>query len=311
MDSIRKWFVVYLKGVAMGAADAVPGVSGGTIALITGIYERLIDALSIPETEQIKQGFKAFFNRDYQKILKLATALDIPFLSILGIGVISSLILVLNTMNFLLESYTTFTYGFFFGLILLSAVTLREQVYLSGFRRKVCAASGFSIAFFASGLGAASFNHSAPLLFLSGALAVSAMILPGVSGSLFLVVLGQYSYVSSLVSDLTSDFTGLLLQGRLFNFLSEIYPVLVFMSGGVVGILLSVNLVELALEKYRKASMTFLIALMVGALRSPLIQVVRATSGSTGVLSLAPEFSLGALIGGLAVFILDRNTADI
>ncbi|GEM_PF-6877224 len=96
------------------------------------------------------------------------------------------------------------------------------------------------------------------------------MILPGVSGSLFLVVLGQYSYVSSLVSDLTSDFTGLLLQGRLFNFLSEIYPVLVFMSGGVVGILLSVNLVELALEKYRKASMTFLIALMVGALRSPL-----------------------------------------
>ncbi|GEM_PF-4441489 len=129
MDSIRKWFVVYLKGVAMGAADAVPGVSGGTIALITGIYERLIDALSIPEREQIKQGFKALFNRDYQKILNLAAALDIPFLSILGIGVISSLILVLNTMNFLLESYTTFTYGFFFGLILLSAVTLREQVY--------------------------------------------------------------------------------------------------------------------------------------------------------------------------------------
>jgi putative membrane protein len=311
MDSIKEWLAVYLKGVAMGGADAVPGVSGGTIALITGIYERLIDALSAPETKQIKQGFTALLKRDYQKIMNLATTLDIPFLAVLGIGVISSLILVLNTMNFLLESYTTATYGFFFGLILLSAVTLRDQVYLSSFRRKICAISGFSIAFLASGLGAASFNHSAPMLFLSGALAVSAMTLPGVSGSLFLVVLGQYSYVSSLVSDLTSDFTALLLQGKLFNFLSETYPVLVFMSGGVVGVLLSVNLVELALEKYRKASMTFLISLMVGALRSPVIQVVRATSGTESVLSLVPEFSVGAFIGGFAVFILDRNTADI
>ena len=294
----------------MGAADAVPGVSGGTIALVTGVYERLVDALSIPDKQEVFTGLSFLSDRDVRGLGGFLQHMDIPFLIVLMSGVATSLVLVLNIMSFLLELYTVSTYGFFFGLILISAVSLREEFYLSTLPRKFSAVSGFVFAFAASGLSGASMGHTPLILFFSGALAVSAMILPGVSGSLFLVVLGQYEYVSSLVSNATSSVRKIFFEGSVFEFLSDVFPLVVFMSGGIIGVFVTVSVIEKALARYREASMTFLIALMLGALRSPLVQVSRSIPDSTGLLSVVPGFFLGSLLGGFAVLIVDRATSD-
>lgn len=309
--SFREWLKVYLKGAAMGAADAVPGVSGGTIALITGIYERLIDALSAPDAEKAVELLELLRTRDLRGITDLMKEMDVLFLLILVSGIGSSVLLVLNLMHILLENFAVPTYGFFFGLIAASAVVLYSEVDLSTTYRKIAAVAGFLITFFISDIGATSLGHSPLILFLSGAVAISAMILPGISGSLILVILGQYEHMSSLISGLTGDFLKLLHGGNLIEFLENAFPAIIFVSGAVVGVFTVVNAVKMALDRHQQATMAFLVSLMVGALRSPLIQANKALSGNMIFLEVLPGFAAAAVVGAAAVLILDRKTVDI
>lgn len=306
-DRFRRIIDTYLKGMAMGAADAVPGVSGGTIALITGIYERLIDAVAGLTGQKLIYTAK-ILGKDRQSFYRQLKDLEIPFLTVLGAGVLSSLLIVLNLMHYMISSFPVETYGFFFGLIAISALVLYSEVDLSSLRSKLAGLTGFMAAFLLSGYAATSLGNSLPVVFLSGAVAVSAMILPGISGSLILVILGQYEYMTAALSRFTDAVINIREAG-VGNVAENAPPVVVFVSGGVVGLLSIAHLVKKALDKYRKATMTFLVSMIVGALRAP-VEEVNVHLAEQGVewITVFPEFISAAVLGGIMVFILDYRT---
>jgi len=302
---------IYLKGFVMGTADAIPGVSGGTIALITGIYQRLITALSSPDLKKFTKGLNHLWNKDLTGIKDLFREMDIPFIAVLGAGVVSALILVLNLMKTLLEAYPVEVYGFFFGLILFSAVILYREVELVQKISKIASLTGFLFALLVSGIGANSLGHSPVVLFFSGAVAISAMILPGISGSLILVILGQYEYMSQVVSNATDAVLRLASGGSTQNVMESGVPAIIFISGAVTGILTVVNIVEKALERNREATMAFLVSLMLGALRAPVIQINKSLQAQNiSWIQVMPELTLSIVFGGLTIYLLDKKTVE-
>lgn len=307
-EKYRDFLTIYLKGMTMGAADAVPGVSGGTIALITGIYERLISAITSVTKLSFMSVLKSLRERDYGSVKEQLEDVDAWFLMVLGAGIVTSIFLVLNLMHFMLSAFPVQTYGFFFGLIAISAVVLYDEVDLSTRRSKLAAITGFIMAFALSGYGATSLGNSLPVIFLAGTIAISAMILPGISGSLILFILGQYEYLSAALSQFTDSIIQIRETG-IEGLIDTAPPILVFILGAIVGLFSIANLVKKALEDYRKATMTFLVSLIVGALRAPLVEVGMHISeqGITWI-SILPQFALAALIGGIIVFILDHKT---
>ncbi|MFQ3308574.1 MAG: putative membrane protein, partial [Candidatus Nanohaloarchaea archaeon] len=194
------------------------------------------------------------------------------------------------------------------GLIAISALVLYSEVDLSSLRSKLAGLTGFMAAFLLSGYAATSIGNSLPVVFLSGAVAVSAMILPGISGSLILVILGQYEYMTAALSRFTDAVINIREAG-VGNVAENAPPVVVFVSGGVVGLLSIAHLVKKALDKYRKATMTFLVSMIVGALRAP-VEEVNVHLAEQGVewITVLPEFISAAVLGGIMVFILDYRT---
>lgn len=232
----------------MGVADIVPGVSGGTIALITGIYERLVEAISqvsIYLEELVKKRSIEEFKRDFTRIY-------LGFLLPLLIGIGFAFILLSRVIKFLLDAHTAMTYAFFFGLIIASVYFVAKTI--KGFNIKTVLFSiiGFAFAFFLIGFGVIDqLGHSYAVLLFSGAIALCAMILPGISGSFILLLLGQYEYMMDV----------------LHNF--EILKIFTFLSGGAIGLLLFSRLLNYLLKNHKSAIMAFLSGLMLGALRLP------------------------------------------
>lgn len=238
--AIIQWF---LKGAVMGAADAVPGVSGGTMALITGIYERLIAALA---------SFRVAMLRDLARgeIRSVWNRIDGAFLSTLGIGILTSLFSVLNLVHWLLETYPQLLWSFFLGLIAASLVVLmRRQVWhrLDAVLMLAGTAISGGIAF-STGL---ELTATPPMLILGGALAISAMLLPGISGSFILLLLGLYPPVVEAVHqrDLVvvawvalGCAIGILAFSRILNWLLRRWHdrVMGFMLGFILGALVKV-----------------------------------------------------------------------
>lgn len=312
MSDVWSWLKVYLKGVAMGAADAVPGVSGGTIALITGIYSRLINSLSSPDAEKFMQGVNHLKRFDLEEIISMLLEMDVPFLIVLGTGIASSVIFVLNVVHILLENFTVTTYSFFIGLIAASAVILYREVDLSEGYSKLAALLGFLFAFIVSGIGATSLGHGPFVVFFSGAVAVSAMILPGISGSLILVILGQYDYMSQAVSKASESLLGFFETGDMASFIESVVPVVIFLGGAVTGVLSLVKVVDYALNRSKQVTMAFLVSLMAGALRAPYLQIEKVLiEEEIAWLEIVPEFSGAVILGAIAIVLLDRNTSEL
>jgi len=163
---------IFLKGVAMGAANVIPGVSGGTIALITGIYERLINAIKACDITAIKLLFAKDFAKLWQHV-------DGRFLCAIGAGVVVSIVSLAKLFEYLLASYERFTMAFFFGLILLSLYYVAKRI--SNWSTSVIASLivGSTIAIGIALLAPASQNSSFFYVFLCGVIAISSMILPG------------------------------------------------------------------------------------------------------------------------------------
>ncbi|GAA0511176.1 putative membrane protein [Halorubrum aquaticum] len=307
MANARDWIAIYLKGLAMGTADAVPGVSGGTIALIVGIYERLIAAVTAIDPDRIVRvlsGVRASGRADARVAFR---EVDGAFLAVLGAGIGTAVVLVLTLVDALLAAAPVATYGFFFGLIAASAVVLYGAVDLETTGRKVAAVCGFLAAFLASGVAATALGHALPVVFLSGAVAVSAMVLPGLSGSLLLVVLGQYEFMAGTLSAFL-DATAAAAAGEgTAAIVGSAPPIVAFLAGGVVGLFTIAHAVRRALEAARAATLAFLVSLIVGALRAPVIEVSMrlAESGETWTSAL-PRFGLAAVVGAVAVLAVDR-----
>ena len=308
-ERAREWFAIFLKGVFMGAADAVPGVSGGTIALITGIYERLItavanvDPLIVTLVPRIKTaaGRKRFRAR--------LVEMDIPFLLVLGAGIATALVTVAQLVHAAESAVPALLFAFFFGLIAASAVVLREEVDLSTPGRIGAALAGFVFAFALVGGLTGSLPHTLPVLALAGAVAICAMILPGISGAFILLLLGQYVFLTETLSSFVDALFGLLGGGSLGAVIDPGIVVVVFGIGAVIGLFSISHAVRFALDRYRAATLTFLVALMVGALRLPAREIFTNVSAWTPGRTLA-VLGVGA-VGALAVLVVDYYTADI
>lgn len=303
---------LYLKGIAMGSADAVPGVSGGTIALILGIYERLIAAVTAVDPDRIVRVLSGARPRNLPDARAAFHEVDGAFLAVLLAGIGTAVVVVLSGVDYLLETRPVATYGFFFGLIAASAAVLFDDVELDTPRRKAAAGGGFLLAFLASGYASTALTTSLPVVFVAGAVAVSAMILPGVSGSLLLVVLGQYEYMSGTVSRFVDGLVALAL-GNGTNALTETVPsVVTFLAGGVLGVFTIAHAVKYALSRARAATLAFLVSLIVGALRAPLVEVsIRLAESGESWRAAAPRFAVAALAGAALVLVLDRYSATI
>ncbi len=306
-SGLPAWAVVYLKGVAMGTADAVPGVSGGTIALVTGIYDRLVGAIASLDPRLLRDVLAADGDR-LETLRDGLLEMDVPFLLVLGTGVLTGVATVARVLEFALHELTVVTFAFFFGLIAASAVALWDHVALDTPGRVATGVAGVVVAFVLVGEFSAGVGHALPIVFVAGAIAISAMILPGVSGSFILLVFGQLGYLAETLNEFLDALGSVLTGGNLDRVVEPGLVVGTFGVGAAIGLLTVARIVEWALERNRPATLTFLIGLMIGALRLPAREVHDGAGGDPAALGVAV---VAAAVGGSLILLLDRYTAGI
>ena len=303
---------VYLKGVAMGAADAIPGVSGGTIALITGIYERLIDAVAgISERGPDLLADLAGESNPGRVSATLGTlrAMDVPFLVVLALGVFTGVATLANLVHVALFEYRALTFAFFFGVIFASPVVLRGEVELREPRPLAAGVVGALVAFAVSGLPHRQAEYALPLLFLVGAITICATVLPGISGSLLLLIIGAYDTMTGAVSGLTHTAIGVVRGGAIGEAVEPLSVLVVFAAGALVGLLTFARVVSWALDAYRVATMTFLVGVMFGALRTPYREIAGSVEAFTPTVILT--LAVAGIVGALVVLVLEYVTGGI
>ncbi|MGO2997717.1 MAG: DUF368 domain-containing protein [Moraxellaceae bacterium] len=244
-DSPKQLLGVYIKGMAMGAADIVPGVSGGTIALIAGIYERLINALGSigPHLWQIfrqEGGIKG--------LIAVWRQVDATFLLCLILGIATSFATLAGIIKHLLDNQPLLIWSFFFGLVIATVFILLSEIKRWSIGRATLFAAGLIAAVVISNLPLLATTASLPYLFFAGAIAICAMILPGVSGSFILLLLGAYDTVLEAVH--TLNFTVLL----------------TVMAGMATGLLLFTRALKWLLARYYQATLALLTGFIAGSL---------------------------------------------
>lgn len=211
--TIKDYFLITLKGIAMGAADTVPGVSGGTIAFISGIYEELINSIgniNFALLEKFKtDGFAAGWK-----------AMNGNFIVALLVGILFSVFTFMRLTNYLLKNEPILIWSFFFGLVIASIWFVGSQIKQWNFKIIIALIAGAAIAYFITTLPIATSENSLLYLFLCGALAVCAMILPGISGAFILVLLGAYQDVTEAVHDFSFKKISVIAVGAIGGLLS-------------------------------------------------------------------------------------------
>lgn len=255
----KEMLLIFLRGLFMGSADIVPGVSGGTIALITGIYERLIFAISRIRFAFLKPLLKGNFSEFKSKLFdEIDFELFIPLA--LGIGI--AFITLAKVISYLLDSQTAYTFSFFLGLILASAYILYTKLGDFNLKLIIITLMGIILSYIFVGLNPIASNHSLIVIFISGLIAICAMILPGISGSFLLLLLGQYQYMLNALNS------------------RNMIEIIVFCVGALIGILGFSKLLNYLLENYESATMAFLIGIMLGTLRLPIMKITATMNGS-------------------------------
>ena len=258
-NSLSKNLLISLKGIAMGAADVVPGVSGGTIAFITGIYDDLLEALKNaggPAWLELKKGgIPAFW-----------TSIKGTFLSFLFGGIAISIVSLAKLIHFLLNTYPLLVWSFFFGLILASAWLVAKSVDKWSLKNIISLLLGAVIAYLITLGTPAETPEGSLYIFGAGAIAICAMILPGISGSFILLLLGKYEFILSAVKS--------------FN----LQVIALFGAGCVIGLLSFSSLLSFLLKKYHGVTVSILTGFMLGALNKvwPWKQVLSTRINSKG-----------------------------
>lgn len=318
---MRHWLSIYLKGVCMGAADMVPGVSGGTIALITGIYERLVSAITTLDPRLLVYAMRPHDPAARERLREGFERMDIGFLLTLGAGVGTAILAMSRVVTSLVEYSPAATGAFFFGLIGASAIVLSDQLTLPPRRLAPIMGVGIGIAASVTLATGGEGSHALPIVFLAGMIAISAMVLPGVSGAFFLLVLGQYYFMLDVLREFIDGIAAVPSGGDPSAILPAGIVVVTFLTGAVVGLLSVAHGVKWALSRYRAETLAFLIALMIGGLLAPVQQVAANVSVSidaevplatlgTALGTLVPV-ALAGLLGAGAVLALDRYTDEL
>ncbi len=240
--------LVSLKGLAMGMAEVVPGVSGGTIAFVTGIYEQLI--------ESIKSINGTFFQYLFQLQLgKAWNHVNGNFLFSLLIGMVLGLVLATFSITYLLEHYPPVIWGFFFGLIVASIPIIWQEVKSPAALDYVFLFMGVAIASLIVMMIPVEGSLSYPYVFLSGMLAFCALILPGISGSFILLLLGVYQLIIPMLKSFLQEFK-----------MDQLFLLMVFGFGGLLGLAMFSRLLSYLFKHYKNRTLAMMAGFMLGSL---------------------------------------------
>ncbi|WP_372753333.1 DUF368 domain-containing protein [Mariniflexile sp.] len=296
---LKDYLIISFKGLAMGAADAVPGVSGGTIAFISGIYEELISTIS-----NIKPAlFKTLFNKGFKSFWQEANG---NFVLALLSGVIISYVSFMKMAKFLLENEPVLIWSFFFGLIIASIYFVGKQITKWNIPVFIALIIGTGIAFYVSILPTMATNDNDYFLFIAGAIAICAMILPGISGSFILIVLGAYKTLSDAIHDV------------------DLKKIIIFICGAVIGLLSFSHVLKWLFKHYHNITLALLTGFIFGSLNKvwPWKKTLTWHTDSKGVTSPLLQESVSPLafegnnqlviaiilivLGFLTIFILEK-----
>ena len=249
-DSVSEDLKQVGRGLCMGAADIVPGVSGGTVALILGIYQRLVTAISRVDVELIGHVRAG-------RLADAARHIDLRFLVALVVGIGIGVVGLAGLMHHLLEHEMASTFGAFFGLILGSTIVVAGLIEEWSPTTMVAALAGAIFAYWLTGQVPVVADPSAGYIFFCGMIAICAMILPGISGSFILLILGMYFHVTGVLKGLASgDVTG-----------DGLVTLAAFGAGALVGILSFSKILRVLLDRAHSLTMAVLCGFMFGSLR--------------------------------------------
>lgn len=272
--NLKNYLTITLKGVAMGAADAVPGVSGGTIAFISGIYEELISTISSINLSLFKtlfeKGFKTFW-----------LAINGNFLLALGTGIILSYVTFMRLAKYLIEYHPVLIWSFFFGLIIASIYYVGKQITKWNVATVLILCLGAILAYFITTLPSLGSNSNSYFLFFAGAIAICAMILPGISGSFILLILGAYKTLGDALHD--------------FDF----KKIALFASGALIGLLTFSRILKWLFKNYHNLTLALLTGFIFGSLNKiwPWKKTISVMNHKTGEIVPFNEISdLGTLV---------------
>ncbi len=256
---ISDYLLIGLRGMGMGAADVIPGVSGGTIAFITGIYEELIHSIKSINGNFFRILFREGVGSAWRHI-------NATFLvAVLG-GVLISIFSLARLISWLLANHEKLVWAFFFGLIIGSAVYIGRKIDRWNFLTIVMLLAGTAIAYYVTVATPATTPEALWFIFLSGSIAICAMILPGISGSFILLLLGKYEFMLNAVRDLRADVLA------------------VFALGCAIGIVAFSNVISWFFKNFPNATLGVLSGFMIGSLNKlwPWKEVLETRISSTG-----------------------------
>ena len=283
--TMKRIFKLLFTGFCMGAADIVPGVSGGTMAFILGVYQELLDSI------------RRFASKEFWKPLlrgHVATAVQHSnwrFLVLLGSGILLAIISLSQVLERALQQYPEYSWCFFFGLVIASAMLVSRRIAKVNFAVLLYLVVGIIFAYWTVSLVPTDTPNTPGFLVLSGAIAICAMILPGISGSFLLVILGKYEFILNAVN--TRDI------------LSLLYVAI----GAVLGILAFSHILSWFLRRFHNVTIALLTGLMIGSLR-------KIWPWKAGEQNILPELSndwvvqLGIMLVGCGVVLFLEKIAD-
>lgn len=238
---MRKYILTFFKGVAMGAADVIPGVSGGTIAFLTGIYTELLSSIKSINFKAVKLLFTGRF-------AEFSQAVNFKFLLAVASGILLSIFSLARLMQYLLVHHPIPLWSFFMGLIAASAIYVLREIGKWKLIHIVSLLAGIAVAAYICLVSPSQTTEEYWFIFISGAIAICAMILPGISGSFILLLMGKYAFIMKAVTD--------------FNI-----PVLAtFAVGAILGIITFSHFLTWLLKKYYKPTICVLAGFMIGSL---------------------------------------------
>jgi putative membrane protein len=263
ITGIRAWrqsVRLFFTGFAMGTADIVPGVSGGTIAFILGVYEQLVQSIKTltgPVLREVLRG----------RILVAIRSAPIPFVVPLGFGIMVAAISLANLLSWLLQEHPVFVWAFFFGLVGASIAIVAQRVRVW----KIGGLAAFGIAALLAyaivGLAPTTTPETAPAIFIAGSIAICAMILPGISGSFILIILGKYDQILDAVVN------------------RDVVTLGIFLLGAIVGLALFSRVLSWLFARHHDLVVLVLAGLMLGSLRKvwPWKETISTRINSHGV----------------------------
>ncbi len=290
MKNYLKYLFVTVKGICMGAADVIPGVSGGTIAFMTGIYEELVGSINAINGTAVKLFFTGRFRQFWKHI-------NGNFLFSLVLGIMISILSLAKLMQYLLDYQPVQTWAFFFGLIVASSIFILRGIKSWKANDFVMLVFGIVLGVVVCTLAPTETPDGLWFIFCCGAIAICAMILPGISGSFILLVLGKYKYMMGVLADIVSG------KGDWLDFVT----VIVFILGALFGIIAFAKFLHWLLQHYHRQTLLVMAGFIIGSL----VKVWPWSNMQTVILSQFPDLRPLAVENGLAPELIEQYSGMV